>query len=260
MRSKKKIDEALSGAPQEFTLQRNRWDGITVAEYVKRFHGVRIHVRHAQRLLHELRYSLKRPVYRYVQATEKGIAYFKHTLREKVKEAQEGVRQEVLFEDETGFSLHPTTGRAWGKIGQRVVVRTKGSHTKRFNLFGWTSLVSGRHGMMKWIQGNTEGFIALLGKIASRFKDSFVHLWVDRAKWHRGDEVRAFIREHRMIKIHYLPAYHPELNCQEALWRILRYEETTNVYFESMEDLEAAVFRKSQRLRPGRVKKLCQFI
>jgi transposase len=69
----KALDEALSKSPQDYGLARNRWDGVVVVEYLKRFHSITVQVRHAQRMIKELGYSLRRPMYRHVQATEAGV-------------------------------------------------------------------------------------------------------------------------------------------------------------------------------------------
>jgi len=49
----------------------------------------------------------------------------------------------------------------------------------------------------------------------------------------------------------------PELNKQETLWRIMRYEETTNTYYESFDELEIAVFKRSQSWKPKKVLSSC---
>ena len=72
----KGLDDALSKSPQDYGLSRNRWDGIVVVEYLKKFHYIKVQVRHAQRMIKQLGYSLRRPMYRYVQATEEGVAEF----------------------------------------------------------------------------------------------------------------------------------------------------------------------------------------
>jgi transposase len=72
----KDLDEALSKSPQDYGLSRNRWDGVVVVEYLKKFHYIKIQVRHAQRTIKKLGYSLRRPMYQYVQATEDGVAEF----------------------------------------------------------------------------------------------------------------------------------------------------------------------------------------
>lgn len=170
-------------------------------------------------------------------------------------------RRMILFEDESGFSLHPKLGRVWAKKGSQPYVYTRSQHQKRLNLFGWVAPFHGLHGMMKWPKGNTEGFLKLLHHLLVRFKLAIIDLWVDRAKWHRGERVEQFCFTYRrQLQIHYLPPYHPELNYQEILWRTMRYEETTNAFFETIESLEASVFKRSQRWKPQKIKSLCKLI
>jgi len=75
------LDEALSKPPQDYGLSRNRWDGVVVVEYLKRFHYIKIQVRHAQRMIKRLGYSLRRPRYQYVQATDEGVAEFQEEVK-----------------------------------------------------------------------------------------------------------------------------------------------------------------------------------
>lgn len=166
----------------------------------------------------------------------------------------------ILFEDEAGFSLHPRLGRVWIKKGRQPYVYTRSQRQKRLNVFGWVDPVNGLHGMLKWAKGNTDGFLNLLKHIVNRFKGKIVDIWVDKAKWHRGMRVQEFLTNYRQLHIHYLPPYHPELNCQEILWRTMRYEETTNVFFEKIEHLEVSIFKRSQRWKPKKIKSLCQLI
>jgi transposase len=113
---------------------------------------------------------------------------------------------------------------------------------------------------MKWVRGNTEGFLKMLTKIVPRFQGKIIDLWLDNASWHKGPRVQQFIAEYRSLTLHYLPPYHPKLNYQERLWWMMRYEETTNTYYETMSHLEMAVFSRSQRWKPRKIKKLCQLI
>ena len=77
----KELDEALSKSPQDFGIPRAQWDGVVFVEYLKKTHHVDIHVRHAQRLIKKLGYSLRRPIYRYAQAKKEGVEEFRETLK-----------------------------------------------------------------------------------------------------------------------------------------------------------------------------------
>jgi transposase len=74
---KRDLEKALQMPPKEFGIQRVRWDGVVVVEYLKRFHDVSMRVRRAQLLLHELGYGLKQPLYRYVQASQKSVKKYR---------------------------------------------------------------------------------------------------------------------------------------------------------------------------------------
>ena len=78
---RKKLEEALQKSPREFGLKRNRWDGIVVAEYLERVHGVNLKVRQAQRWICRLGFSLRQPIYRYAQATKEGVEEFQETIK-----------------------------------------------------------------------------------------------------------------------------------------------------------------------------------
>lgn len=165
-----------------------------------------------------------------------------------------------MFADEAGFSLHPKLGRMWSKRGTQPTVYTRSQHQKRLNVYGWVDPVRGVHCVMKYKQGNTDGFIVFLKRIIYRFQARVVELWVDQAKWHKGPRIEQFCAEHKKLIIRYIPAYHPELNYQERLWKEMRYEETTNAFFETYSGLIRAVFRRSQIWRPKKIKSLCHLI
>ena len=97
------------------------------------------------------------------------------------------------FSDESGFCLHPKLGRVWVKKGKQPVVLTKSQHHKRLNVFGWVDPIGGKHGMVSQEKGNTDGFLAMLKTILSRYKDVIIDLFVDQARWHKGKRILEFV-------------------------------------------------------------------
>jgi transposase len=128
------------------------------------------------------------------------------------------------------------------------------------NVFGWVNPVTGKHGMIRQPKGNTDGFLSMLKTILRRYRRNLIDLWVDQARWHKGSKVDRFLFKNIRLMIHYIPKYHPQLNPQETLWRTMRYEETTNTYYESFEELRAAIFTRSQSWKPKKVLSLCHLI
>ncbi len=80
-RLKRELDVVLSKSPKDYGIARVRWDGVVLTEYLKRFHRITIHVRHAQRWIRQLGYSLRQPMYRFVQASQEGVGAFQRELK-----------------------------------------------------------------------------------------------------------------------------------------------------------------------------------
>lgn len=163
----------------------------------------------------------------------------------------------VLFADEAGFTLHPKLGRVWAKRGSRPVVWTRSQHRPRLNLFGWVNPGSGERGLMPAAHGNTAAFLAFLAQILLAYPSQLIHLWVDNAAWHKGDAVRNFLKGSVRLKLLYQPPYHPELNCQEPVWKRIRYEVTTARYAPRMADLEQAICATVAAWSNEKVKSFC---
>ena len=168
-----------------------------------------------------------------------------------------GAKETIVFEDETGFTLHPRLGRGWGKIGRRLQVPTTSQHHNRLNIFGWVAPLLGRMGMLRCPQGNREGFLACLSQLYRRLRGYKIWLYVDGAKWHKGEEVWSFIRTHERIHLEYLPPYQPGLNAQERVWRQVRYEATTNRWFESLDGIWETVQNTTHSWTKVKLKRLC---
>jgi transposase len=77
----KQLEYTLMRDPRETGLSRNRWDGVAVVEYLQREHGVELKVRQAQRWIRRLGFSLRRPIYRYAQATSEGVETFSECIK-----------------------------------------------------------------------------------------------------------------------------------------------------------------------------------
>jgi transposase len=93
----KELDKVLSKSPKHFGIPRVRWDGVVLVEYLKRFHQITIQVRHAQRWIRKLGYSLRQPVYRFVQASEEGVETFREELKKTAKDEKKQRKKDNPF-------------------------------------------------------------------------------------------------------------------------------------------------------------------
>lgn len=110
---------------------------------------------------------------------------------------------------------------------------------------------------MRLPQGNREGFLSCLKHLYRRLQGYTIWLYVDRARWHRGEEVDLFVQTHIHLRLEYLPPYQPSLNMEERLWRQVRYEATTNRWFESLDATWEAIQKTARSWSPRKIKQLC---
>ena len=75
-----KLEKALAKSPEEFGLQRSRWDGVVVVEFLRKESMLNSNPV-STNWLKRLGFILKRPVYRYIQASNKGVARFRRGLQ-----------------------------------------------------------------------------------------------------------------------------------------------------------------------------------
>ena len=82
-----KLEKALAKSPEEFGLHRSRWDGVVVVEFLRKECNVELKPRQARNWLKRLGFVLKRPVYRYIQSSNKGVVRFQRGLKKNSAES-----------------------------------------------------------------------------------------------------------------------------------------------------------------------------
>jgi hypothetical protein len=161
----------------------------------------------------------------------------------------------VIFEDETGFTEHPRVSRGWARRAEPFRVPTASNHRRRLNVFGGVAPREGQHGLMRAPRGNTPGFLALLSRRRRRGK--VLYLFVDRARGHRGPQVKNYLAAHRQIHLEYLPPCQSGLNAQERIGRQLRYERTNNHWFADLDQAWRAIRETTRRWSTQKIPHLC---
>lgn len=77
-----------------------------------------------------------------------------------------------------------------------------------------------------------------------------VFLVADNVGYHKSHAVQEWIAANPdRIELHYLPAYSPELNPVEGVWRITKRKSTHNRYFATKGELHEHVFRRFNRFQ-----------
>ena len=130
---------------------------------------------------------------------------------------------DLLFGDESGFSLEPSIPYGWLPIGKQTSIPSEHKHVG--NVFGLLSCFG--HGQMQWTHEyiNSEFVAKCLDKLSSEIKKPTVVV-LDNASFHRSHLIQKKIPEWKTkeLYIFYLPPYSPQLNMIEILWRKIKHE------------------------------------
>lgn len=165
----------------------------------------------------------------------------------------------MLFADSAEVSLFPTITRCWSRIGQQRVIPTPGVRAEKRWDWGAVDPISGRTLHILHPKRNRVGFLRLLAAISRTFElpthpERRVLLFIDNDKAHRAQAVQRLLAKYPgRIQLEWLPAYSPELNPQEDIWRHLRRQVTHNYYFGHLDSLLSAVCEFHQALDPKQV-------
>ena len=147
---------------------------------------------------------------------------------------------QLWAEDEVHFQRHSTITRMWSLKGKQPRV-ISASTRQKVGFLGAINLKTGQLLTKKAPTFNSDTFGDFLYYLLQHTEGK-LFLILDNASWHRAQDLKKFFFEnrHRLVRI-FLPPYSPELNPIERVWRITRRQITHNRYFESIEDLEAAL-------------------
>ena len=130
---------------------------------------------------------------------------------------------DLWYFDVTGFCLTPCVPYAWQPIGEVITVPTA-SHSRRLNVLGFLKRTNELVPYM--VEGTVDtSTIVECFEQCSQHLTKRTYVFLDNAPVHRSQEFIGHIAQwvQRGLIIKYLPAYAPELNLIEILWRFMKY-------------------------------------
>lgn len=162
---------------------------------------------------------------------------------EQQKREADGRKTRRYFVD----ACHPVWGVemlycCWLLVGQRFPVGVGGGR-KRVNIVGAYCPDDQEYLDLRLTRDNINGqqFVNLLRLLrASHAETDRFILYLDNARYYHSEYVREWLSRHPEFQLEFLPAYSPNLNLIERLWKFLRKKAFTR-WHKTFEELQAAV-------------------
>ena len=112
---------------------------------------------------------------------------------------------------------------------------------RKFAVFGAVDYASGRILQQISARKGEDAFLAFLDQLAQAFPSETVVIVLDNVGYHKSHALREWWRAHaQRIQPFFLPAYSPELNLIERLWRYLKDKLACHRWWNDLERLEKA--------------------
>lgn len=141
----------------------------------------------------------------------------------ELKQSEKEGQIDVVYFDESGFSLSPSMPYAYQNIGETLEIQV--SKSKRLNVLGF--LNTSKNNLESFCfecSIDSEIVITCFNEYIKIIENKTVVI-LDNASVHTSEDFQENIGkwEARGLFIKYLPKYSPELNLIEILWRIMKY-------------------------------------
>ncbi len=162
----------------------------------------------------------------------------------------------LLFQDEARFGRISDRRRCWAPSPSRPVVARQ---VVREFLYAFVAVcpLDGQMASLTlpWVDAQTMSLF--LAHTARCFSHEYCIVFLDRAGWHIAQE----LQRPQNLHLEYLPAWSPELNPVEPLWRYLREHYLGHHVFPDLPSVEARVCEGLQALHqnPMRVRSITNF-
>jgi hypothetical protein len=156
---------------------------------------------------------------------------------------QKGARRAgrgVAFLDESGFMLQPVVRRTWAPRGRTPVLYSWDRHD-RISAISAVTLAPRRNRLGLYFDLDrqnirTEQTERFLVRLRRRVRRDLVVIW-DRWNVHRAVARRLQERFGGAFRFEWLPAYAPDLNPVEGVWRQTKHADLANLVPEDADDL-----------------------
>lgn len=221
---------------------------VQVQKYVQRVYGKSYTLIGITKLLHRLGFTYKKPK---IVPGNVSIADQQEFLAtyERTKE-QLTEKDHIYFSDATHPTHNTKPSYGWIKRGKKNDVYIQ-SNTgrKRLNILGALDIADKKAVVLERETIDAQSIIAMCEEIKKKQPHGKVYIILDNAKYHHARIVNNWFLRHPRFKRIFLPAYSPNLNIIERLWRFFHTKVTNNQYFKTFQAFKEATMDFFQNLK-----------
>lgn len=243
---RRRLARLLGRGPEAHGFPTGLWTLRRVAEVIERHFGRRYHPSSVWHILRAIPWTPQVPARRAGERDERAIRGWGRRDRPRILKKPRRAGRHVVVLDESGFMLQPTRRRTWAPRGRTPVLRCW-DRRDRLSFIAALTVSPGRRHLGLYFDAYGPGHNAATGEVCvmvlgmlRRFPRGIV-LVLDRLPAHRSAAARLLRAHGDRIGVEWLPAYAPDLNPVEGVWKHAKYDDLANFCPGHAEDLRLAV-------------------
>lgn len=127
----------------------------------------------------------------------------------------------ILALDQMSLYFQATMTRVWAKRGQTPCIRVA-TQRDHCSFYGALNVLTGHEIALPLPRQTSELTCHFLDHLRACYPERPLLILWDRAKWHKGAAIRAYLAQHPAIQTFHFPPGSPHLNPQEHVWERTR--------------------------------------
>ncbi len=236
--SKPLLNEVQTQMLSEELVQNLHLTTLSVREFVSKTFDVKYSQSGMTNLLHQLGFTYKKPKLVPANADKQAQDEFLELYLDFIEKKSED--EIIFFVDGVHPQHNSLPWHGWIRKGEECELKSNTGRS-RFNIHGAmnaetfeTTIVASESTI------DQESTIALFVQLLLLYpKVKKIHIILDNARYHYSKKVRDFASKNK-INLVYLPAYSPELNLIERLWKVFKKNVIYNKYYEKFDSFKKA--------------------
>jgi transposase len=227
----------IEAGPEACGFSSGCWRSPMIQELIHQEFGKLYSVNYISELLKNMGFSFQKA--RFIAAAQNEEAREKWLKTEWPAILKEAKKKQsyLLFGDESSFPQWGSLNYTWARRGKQPIVKTSGNR-KGYKVFGLIDYFSGKL-FAKGHLGklNAESYMEFLKEVLSKTRKQII-LIQDGAPYHKGLKIKEFFEKNKnRLTVFRLPAYSPDFNPIEGLWKKIKQMGTHLKYFPTFESL-----------------------
>lgn len=238
---KKELERTIEAGPSEAGFPGNCWRTPMIQCLIYERFGVLYSVHYISQLLKNMGFSYQKARFVSDHLDEEARKQWFSESWPKIRSLARQKNAHIFFGDEASFAEWGSLTYTWAKRGCQPTVKTSGKR-KGYKVFGLIEYFTGKF-FYKCHEGklNSESYARFLKEVLSKTRRHII-LIQDGARYHTSAAMREFFEKHKdRLTVFQLPAYSPDFNPIEKLWKKVKEKGIHLHYFPVFEALKAKV-------------------